>query len=72
MAVVAWRFAEAGVSVALVEAQRVGRGSTAAGTALLMQEPDEDLASLVERYGRRRAQRIWQLSREPPTTSSRR
>jgi len=63
-AAVAWRFAEAGVNVAVVEGRRIGRGSTAASTALLMQEPDEDLAVLVERYGRRRAQRIWQLSRE--------
>ena len=47
-AAVAWRFAEAGVSVALVEGRRIGRGSTAASTALLMQEPDEDLASLVD------------------------
>jgi len=63
-AAVAWRFAGAGVSVALVEGRRIGRGSTAASTALLMQEPDEDLAVLTRRYGRRRAQRIWQLSRE--------
>ena len=42
---VAWRFAEAGFRVALVEATRVGRGSTAASTALLMQEPDDDFAS---------------------------
>ena len=63
-AAVAWRFAAAGLSVALVEGRRIGRGSTAASTALLMQEPDEDLAVLTKRYGRRRAQRIWQLSRE--------
>ena len=63
-AAVAWRFAAAGLSVALVEGRRIGRGSTAASTALLMQEPDEDLAVLTERYGRKRAQRIWQLSRE--------
>ena len=41
-ATIAWRFAEAGLRVALLEARRVGRGSTAASTALLMQEPDED------------------------------
>jgi 2-polyprenyl-6-methoxyphenol hydroxylase-like FAD-dependent oxidoreductase len=46
-AALAWRFADAGVRVALVEAKRVGRGSTAASTALLMQEPDEDLAHLA-------------------------
>lgn len=63
-AAVAWRFAAAGLSVALVEGRRIGRGSTAASTALLMQEPDEDLAVLTKRYGRKRAQRIWQLSRE--------
>ena len=63
-ALVAWRFAKAGVSVALVEGREIGRGSTAASTALLMQEPDEDLAALADRYGGRRAKRIWQLSRE--------
>ena len=61
-AALAWRFADAGVRVALVEAERIGRGSTAASTALLMQEPDEDLARLTARYGRSRAHRIWQLS----------
>jgi glycine/D-amino acid oxidase-like deaminating enzyme len=60
----AWRFADAGLRVALVEAARVGRGSTAASTALLMQEPDEDLSELTRRYGRSRARRIWQLSLE--------
>jgi glycine/D-amino acid oxidase-like deaminating enzyme len=63
-AAVAWRFAEAGVRVVLVEAQRIGRGSTAASTALLMQEPDEDFTDLARRYGRARALRIWELSRE--------
>ena len=63
-AAVAWRFAAAGLRVALVEGRRIGRGSTAASTALLMQEPDEDLAVLTERYGRKLAQRVWQLSRE--------
>jgi glycine/D-amino acid oxidase-like deaminating enzyme len=62
-AVLAWRFANAGVRVALLEATRMGRGSTAASTALLMQEPDEDFTRLARRYGRRRARRIWELSR---------
>jgi glycine/D-amino acid oxidase-like deaminating enzyme len=61
-AALAWRFADAGVRVALVEAARIGRGSTAASTALLMQEPDIDLAELVKRYGTTRAHRMWQLS----------
>lgn len=63
-AALAWRFADAGIRVALVEAERIGRGSTAASTALLMQEPDEDLVQLTKRYGRSRAHRIWQLSLE--------
>jgi glycine/D-amino acid oxidase-like deaminating enzyme len=61
-AAIAWRFAHAGIRVAVVEAARVGRGSTAASTALLMQEPDEDLGELTRRYGWRRARRVWQLS----------
>jgi glycine/D-amino acid oxidase-like deaminating enzyme len=63
-AAVAWRFAEAGVNVVLIEGRRIGRGSTAASTALLMQEPDEDFTALAQRYGRARALRIWELSRE--------
>jgi glycine/D-amino acid oxidase-like deaminating enzyme len=61
-AALAWRFADAGVRVAVIEAAKIGRGSTAASTALLMQEPDTDLAELTRRYGRRRARRIWRLS----------
>ena len=63
-AALAWRFADAGVRVALAEANHVGRGSTSASTALLMQEPDEDLSALIRRYGRARARRIWELSLE--------
>jgi len=59
---VAWRFAAAGTRVALIEAARIARGSTAASTALLMQEPDEDFALLASKYGSARARRIWQLS----------
>jgi glycine/D-amino acid oxidase-like deaminating enzyme len=62
-AAIAWRFAEAGVGVALLEAERIGRGSTASSTALLMQEPDADFRVLARRYGKARARRLWQLSR---------
>ena len=61
-AMIAERFAAHGVRVALVETARVGQGSTAASTALLLQEPDYDLESLGERYGRRAATRVWTLS----------
>jgi glycine/D-amino acid oxidase-like deaminating enzyme len=46
-----------------VESARLGRGSTAASTALLMQELDTDFVELAARYGIRRARRVWQLSR---------
>jgi glycine/D-amino acid oxidase-like deaminating enzyme len=62
-AAVAWRFADAGLAVAVVEGGAIGRGSTAASSALLMQEPDEDFVRLAGRYGANRAKRIWQLSR---------
>ena len=52
-AIAAWRLAAAGVRVAVLEAGRVGRGSTAASTTLLMQEPDEDFSALRDRYGAR-------------------
>jgi glycine/D-amino acid oxidase-like deaminating enzyme len=56
-------FARAGARVILVEGRRLGRGSTAASTALLMQEPDVDFADLSERYGPAVARRIWACSR---------
>jgi glycine/D-amino acid oxidase-like deaminating enzyme len=62
-AVVAETFSRAGVRVALVEAELVGHGSTAASSALLMQEPDEHLTALTTRYGATAARRIWDLSR---------
>lgn len=61
-AMVAEAFTRAGASVAVVEAERIGMGSTAASTALLLQEPDYDLDALSRKYGRARARRIWKLS----------
>ena len=63
-AAVAYLFARAGISVAVVDAARVGRGSTAASTALLMQETDADFRELAARYGPARAARMWDLSRD--------
>ncbi len=63
-AVIAHTFAAAGVSVALLEAGRVGRASTAASSALLLQEPDLGLTQLIRRCGAARATRIWELSRD--------
>ena len=63
-AMTAEAFTRAGADVIVVEAARVGHGSTAASTALLLQEPDWDLESLSRKYGARRARRIWELSRD--------
>jgi glycine/D-amino acid oxidase-like deaminating enzyme len=63
-AAVAWMFARAGISVAVLDGARVGRGSTAASTALLMQETDTDFRELAAKYGPARAARMWDLSRD--------
>jgi len=63
-ALTALEFAQAGVAAVVLEAAHVGRGSTAASSALLLQEPDRGMAELAERYGRAASVRIWQLSRD--------
>jgi glycine/D-amino acid oxidase-like deaminating enzyme len=61
-AAIAGQFAAANIRVAVLEARQVARGSTAANTALLMQEPDKDFGQLSKLYGSRAAKRIWYLS----------
>jgi glycine/D-amino acid oxidase-like deaminating enzyme len=63
-AIAALTFARAGLRVALLEAGRIGSGSTAASSALLLQEPDHGLGQLARRYGQPVARRLWQLSQE--------
>ncbi|RPI49432.1 MAG: FAD-binding oxidoreductase [Acidobacteria bacterium] len=58
-AICAYLFANAGIRVALLEAKVVARGSTAASTALLMQEPDRDFVDLSARFGRAATRDIW-------------
>jgi glycine/D-amino acid oxidase-like deaminating enzyme len=58
-AICAYLFAVVGVRTALLESKRIGRGSTAASTALLMQEPDRDFTDLAARFGRAAAREIW-------------
>ena len=60
-ALCAYLFATAGVRVALLEARKIGRGSTIASTALLMQEPDRDFGDLARRFGRADTRDIWRL-----------
>ena len=63
-ALVAQAIASAGILTVLLEGSWVGRGSTAASSALLLQEPDLELTQLIRRYSARRAKRIWQQSQE--------
>ena len=50
-AIAALRFAEAGVDAIVLEADRVGQGSTAASSALLLQEPDARLTAHLATRG---------------------
>jgi choline dehydrogenase-like flavoprotein len=63
-ALLAHAFASAGVATTLLEAGLIGRGSTAASSALLLQEPDLELFQLEKRYGRPTSRRIWRASYE--------
>ena len=63
-ALVAATFAREGISVVLVESGCVGCGSTAASSALLLQEPDRGLSDLAARYGAAAGRRIWELGRD--------
>ena len=60
-ALVATLFAGAGIEVALLEARRIGEGSTAASTGLLLKEADPGLIELTRRYGPAAARRVWGL-----------
>jgi glycine/D-amino acid oxidase-like deaminating enzyme len=61
-ALVAHAFASAGISTMVLEAALVGRGSSAASSALLLKEPDRELTELMKRYGSGNSRRIWELS----------
>ena len=63
-ALIAQAFASAGIATAVLEAAAVGRGSTAASSALLLQETDVELTQLIGRYGSRAGRRIWRLGQE--------
>ena len=60
----AYLLARNGADVILVDGERIGRGSTAASTALLMQEPDADFRDLSKRHGAARTRLVWHRSRE--------
>ncbi len=60
---IAYTFAVAGVQVAVLEAERVGHGSTAACPGLLRLEPVWPFRRLQHRFGLRATRAIWQVCR---------
>jgi glycine/D-amino acid oxidase-like deaminating enzyme len=56
-------FATAGVSVALLEADRIGGGATAASAGLLRQDLDSFFRQTVDLHGLRTARHVWQSFR---------
>ena len=56
-------FANAGVKVVLLEADRIGAGATAASAGLLRQDFDASFQEGVSRHGLRTARHVWQSFR---------
>jgi glycine/D-amino acid oxidase-like deaminating enzyme len=59
----AYAFAAAGVSVTLLEAGQIGRGSTAASAGYIAVEPGVDFFSLEKAIGLRKTRQAWQAWR---------
>lgn len=63
-ALVGWHLAKAGKKVIVVDKRHVGMGSTAASTALLQYEIDTPLRELIEKVGKKDAERSYLLCRK--------
>ena len=55
---------EPALTVVLLERERLARGASGRNAGFLLQGTDADYASAVERHGRERARRLWQLTQE--------
>lgn len=60
----AWRLAELGAQVVLLEANHVATGDTGFTTAFVTRVPDTALAPLAERYGERFVERLFEANAE--------
>jgi glycine/D-amino acid oxidase-like deaminating enzyme len=60
----AYAFASAGIRVALLDANRLGQGTTGSGPGLLRLEPPAPFLDLLDRYGQRGASAIWRAYRK--------
>jgi glycine/D-amino acid oxidase-like deaminating enzyme len=56
----AWTFASAGVQTVLLEADRIGGGSTAAAAGLVREDFDATFQATASAYGLRAARLLWQ------------
>jgi glycine/D-amino acid oxidase-like deaminating enzyme len=56
----AWTFASAGVQTVLLEADRIGSGSTAAAAGLVREDFDATFQETASAYGLRAARLLWQ------------
>jgi glycine/D-amino acid oxidase-like deaminating enzyme len=63
-ALVAHQLLKAGLKVVMIDKRRVGLGSTAASTGLLMVQPDSSIADLTRLHDRRTARRVYQLGQK--------
>jgi glycine/D-amino acid oxidase-like deaminating enzyme len=59
----AYAFAAAGIKVVLLEADRIGRGASAAATGWIGEEPGPDFLDVEKRLGLRAARHVWQTWR---------
>jgi glycine/D-amino acid oxidase-like deaminating enzyme len=66
----AYAFAAAGVNVTLVEAGRIGRGSTSAASGWISDDPGLSFAELEQTVGARDARRAWQTWRRAALDSA--
>lgn len=63
-ALVRYHLLEAGIECVTLDARTIGLGSTSASTSLLQYEIDTPLVELIERIGKEKAQRAYQLCGE--------
>jgi glycine/D-amino acid oxidase-like deaminating enzyme len=63
-ALVAHQLLNAGLKIVMIEKRRVGLGSTAASTGLLMVQPDLSIADLTRLHDQRTARRVYQLGQQ--------
>ena len=60
----AYQLSKKGLSVAVIDCNKVGQGTTLYTTAFITQDIDTDLSELVDIYGKRTTKLAWQAGKE--------